>query len=217
MTEERKQNVHIVTPKTIYNTTIFDDPTYLWFKTLCELPSVKKKLITSSPSIRCNYHYYTLLKYIARSFLAICAVLSAIIFIFEDKRSIMLLLGTGVLLVSTIVILKIKRHYLALIAAQFINQNLSEIHPKTTLYEMSELYSERYGIHSIVDLIWISDHGFRFIVMGTIFFGFSILFLKMETIVILFAGILGIFLLCLHGGLFKRKTALPKTSFDTKQ
>lgn len=132
---------------------------YRWFTHLVTQLSFKKRSLGLT-KIEDDYRRITLISRLQR----VCGLAAVILFLFYFQSKQLVIVPVFFLAGYFIFKLRSKKKAcVTRISIHFIREDFEpEVLKRTTLYQMSELYSQKYGILSLVDAIYHSDKIYRF-------------------------------------------------------
>ncbi|MBF0595503.1 MAG: hypothetical protein HQL22_11140 [Candidatus Omnitrophica bacterium] len=96
------------------------------------------------------------------------------------------------------------RRSLATLASRLVDMDLSEFPAGVTLYQLGEIYSRRYGIPSLVDVIWQWNVWMRTTVVLVYFAAFGVYFLSFPLMIFWTSAACFLVLFILKAGLMKK-------------
>ena len=204
MPVQEYNSLQLVTPQVISRAVLYDGQARLWFRKLFTSRQLLKELDCSpggfSTDIR-RYQIFSLFSLV----LMLAAAISGIAALVLPKALVIPLVVSGSLAaVGFMITSACERQLLAGLTARLVEVDRPTFPPGMTLYQMGEVYSEKYHVPSLVDTIWWWDHWLRHSFLAIYFVTFGVYFLPFWKMVLWTAAgcylVLGaVKLLVMHG------------------
>ncbi len=176
----------VTSKDSLYSTILTDDQVNRWFEFLIIQSEVRKVFINDKESGMALKNLFQLRLIKKAVFILLMGSLLAC-YLLNDIRIISL--SIIFLTLSIILSTKVNRYTaslsLELVKKDFSDQQLSQ----TTLYVLSESYSKKYNIPSLVDVLTVGDENLRTLIIGLVF-GLMVIypFFTFTQIVVLFTA-----------------------------
>jgi hypothetical protein len=160
MLYEKYSKLELITPSALHSTVMCDERTCLWYTKLFSLRQVIERLKGSSEggALYRRYRTYSLMVVLLLA-ISLC---SGVAGVFILKGSFLILTVASAVFAGSAVFFMLKvRRDLAELAVCLFEMDRSRTPPGTTLFQLGEIYAQKYGGPSLVSVIWSWDQCFR--------------------------------------------------------